>query len=251
MPNLRKNRGVNQGKPANTAIAIAAKINVLKREWSEDETKRKDGAEVVDETGRQHGLAVFGPIQAGLDHHRIDHRNRGCGQRDAGEPAWHHLPAENEIGRRRAAEKRKEEADQAECGGLLPFLLENLRIELGAGEKGQHDGADPGEEFDPWLVDAERCRSEGSADDQLRQRSDDDFRQRGGDPQPSRKQARDQRQTQPQCYQRPNSGHRQASCAMLNRPKQRAHASAFERSHKTNLEAVGVQSRLLPTPSAR
>ena len=58
---------------------------------------------------------------------------------------------------RRAAEEWKDKANDPEGGRLLPFLFEHGRIELRAGEKGKHDSADAGEEFDPRLIDAEHA----------------------------------------------------------------------------------------------
>ena len=171
----------------------------MQRERCEDEAERQHGAEVVDEAGGKHGLAVFGPVQPVFDHHRVNHGDRCGGECDAGEPARHDLPAEDVVGRRRAAEKRKDEADEAQRGRLLPFLFENQRIEFRPGKKGQHDGADTGEEFDPWLIDAEGGGADGAADDQLRHRSDDDLCECGRNTKPYRKQARNQCKAHPQC----------------------------------------------------
>ena len=55
------------------------------------------------------------------------------------------------------------------------------------------------------------------ADDQLRDRADDDLRQSGRDAEPDRKQARDQRETQPQCRKCPNAGHPQISVRLPSR----------------------------------
>jgi hypothetical protein len=52
---------------------------------------------------------------------------------DAGEPARHHGPAKQEMGGSGASDKRKKETDKSDGGGLLPFELEHLRVELGAG----------------------------------------------------------------------------------------------------------------------
>ncbi len=111
------------------------------------------------------------------------------------------------MGARRATQKRKKEAGEADRDRLLPFELEHHRIELGAGEERQDDRADAGEEFDPGLVGPEQRRADGGAEDQLRHGADHDFGQRGRDAEPDREEARDQSEAQPERRQCPYACH--------------------------------------------
>jgi len=101
------------------------------------------------------------------------------------------------MSRRRAAEEREEEAREADGSRLLPLTLEYRRIELGAGQECQHDGAGAREDFDPSLVGAENSGADGRADDELRDGADDDLRQCGRHSEPDGQQRRDEREAEP------------------------------------------------------
>ena len=74
----------------------------LERERREDQAERHHGAEVGDEARSQDRLAVFGGVEAELEHHRVDDGDRRRRHRDAGEPARHDLPAKQIVGARRS-----------------------------------------------------------------------------------------------------------------------------------------------------
>src|SRR5580704_8696041 len=95
---------------------------------------------------------------------------------------------------------------------LLPLEPEDLWIELRARKKGQNDSPDAGQKLDPRLVGPEHGRADDGTDNQLSNRTNDDFRQCGRDPEPNRKQARDKRETQPQRRQCPYAGHDPSCC---------------------------------------
>jgi hypothetical protein len=101
------------------------------------------------------------------------------------------------VSRRCARQERKEEARKPDGGRLLPLQFENHRIKFRSSQEGQNDRADAGEKLDPRLVRAQQGRSDGGADDQLGDRPNNDLGQSGGNPQPDREQARDQREAQP------------------------------------------------------
>jgi len=97
------------------------------------------------------------------------------------------------VGGGGAPQERKREAREPNGSRFLPLELEDRRIELCAGQERQDYSGNAGEEFDPRLICTQHSRADGSADNQLRDRSDDDLRQGGRDAEPDRKQACDYR----------------------------------------------------------
>jgi branched-chain amino acid transport system permease protein len=95
-----------------------------------------------------------------------------------------YLTTEQEVRGRRADQEWKEESGKANGDRLLPLEFEHLGIEFGAGEKRQHDRADSGEKFDPRLISSQHRGANDCADDQLRDRANDNFRQRGRNAEP-------------------------------------------------------------------
>ena len=77
---------------------------------------------------------------------------------------------------RSAAEKWAQEAGKADGRGFAPFQLENRRIKLGAGEKGQHDCSEARQKLHPGFIGAEHGRSDHRTDDELCDGSDHNFR---------------------------------------------------------------------------
>src|SRR5882672_2669061 len=72
-----------------------------------------------------------------------------------------------------------------------------IRQELSMHRQGKPSSALAGQEFDPRLICTQHRRANGSADNQLRDRSDDDLRQRGRHAKPDRKQTCNYRKAQP------------------------------------------------------
>ena len=99
------------------------------------------------------------------------------------------------MGRCRASQKWEKEAREPDSGRFLPFELENLWVEFGTREKRQDDRANSRKKFDPGLISAEHGRANDSANNQLRNCSDNDFGKCRRDAEPDRKQARDKRET--------------------------------------------------------
>src|SRR5262249_60134992 len=81
------------------------------------------------------------------------------------------------------------------------------RIELGAGQEGEHDRADAREKFDPPFIGPEHGRPDEAGEDQLANGPDHDLRQRRRDSQPDREQGRDHREAQPQRRKCPHARH--------------------------------------------
>jgi len=143
-----KKRGVSQGS-AEDDHAGDKEHQRLEREGCEDQAERQHRSEIGDKAGGENRLSVFSPVEAEFEHHRVDDGNGGRRHRDAREPAWHDIPAQHEARRRGAGQERNGEACKADSGRLTPFQFEYGRIELGAGQEGQHDRADARQELDP------------------------------------------------------------------------------------------------------
>ena len=166
-----------------------------------------DRPEVGDEASGQDRLAILGFVEAEFEHHGIDDGHRSRRHRNPGKPTRHHRPSQKIMGGCRASQKWKKEACEPDRGCFLPFELEHLGVEFGARQKRQHDRADAGQELDPGLIGAEHGGANDGANDQLRDGSNNDFRKRRRDTEPDRKQARDERETEPQGRERPNASH--------------------------------------------
>ena len=111
------------------------------------------------------------------------------------------------MSHRRAKKEWNEETDGAKRDGLLPFEFEHVRLKLGTGEKSQQHHADAREKLNPGFVAAQNSQSDGRAQDQLGDCSHHHFGHRGGDAEPLREHARDQREAKPKRSKRPNFGH--------------------------------------------
>src|SRR5439155_685880 len=147
-------------------------------------------------------------VESDVDHHRVHDRDRGRRPRYTRQPARLDAPAQPPARSRRATEKRREKTDQTYCGRFLPFAPENLGIQFRAGEEGEHDGAGTGEELDPGLIRSQERGTEGSAEDELRHRADQDLGERIGYLDPDREQRREQRKPEPERGQSPDFRHR-------------------------------------------
>ena len=157
--------------------------------------------------GGQDRLAVRRGVEAELQHHRVHHGDRGRGQSHAGQPAWADIPAEEVAGHCGCAEERCEEAGQADDGGLLPLESEDARVQLGAGQEREHDGAGPGQKGHPGAGGSKGIGTDDDSDDQLGHRADHDLRQRRGDLEPDREQGGNQRESDPHRGQEPDVFH--------------------------------------------
>ena len=92
------------------------------------------------------------------------------------------------------AEKRSEEAGQADRRGFLPLGAEHGGIQFCARQEGQHDGAGARQERDPLRLGIQHTAAHQRADNELRNRTDYDFGERRRDAQPVGRQNRKQRQ---------------------------------------------------------
>src|SRR5208282_630411 len=80
----------------------------------EDQAERQHGADIVDEAGGEDDLAELGAVVAGLDHHRVNHRDRGGGERYSGDLRLRPRPAEAVAGEQQATDIGREKAHQAD-----------------------------------------------------------------------------------------------------------------------------------------
>ena len=166
----------------------------------EHHTERQHRAKVVDEAGGENDLADLGAVEAGLDHHRVDDRHRHRRQRDPGDLRLRPWPTDRVMRVGEDADIGGEEADDADGHGGTEMFAHHARIDFRAGEKGQHDRAEPGEEIHPFR--------QRKADRIAGERADHDLDQghRNGDA--NRNDRGDQRQTDPQRRSQPNLPHR-------------------------------------------
>ncbi len=109
----------------------------------------------------------------------------------------------------RTSEIRRSKTHQADQSCFAPLRAEHRWIELGAGEEGEKDGSRGGEECDPALGSTEQSGAHEGADEQLRNRADDDLREGRRDSEPNRDQCRGQSETQPERRAKPDLGHRE------------------------------------------
>src|SRR5262245_19144474 len=116
---------------------------------------------------------------------------------------------------RRTADEGKEETRKPDGARFLPLRAEDDRIELGSGEKSEHNRAETREELDPGLIGAENRRADRGANDELRDRADNDLGQRRRNPEPDGKQAGDEGETDPQRRERPDAGHSRNSPVVI------------------------------------
>ena len=121
---------------------------------------------------------------------------------------------------------------------------DHLRVDLGAGQEGQQDGAEAREEVDPWR---ERQANEIAGDC-----ADHDLDQRDRYRDPDRQHGCDEREPYPQGRCEPNGAH----CVLLAVPRRAArhlvHSDAEDAIDPTASCAVGVISpvgRFWGTPS--
>ena len=182
-------------------------------EAGEHHAQRQHRAQVVDEAGGQNELADLRPVETGLHHHRVDHGNGGGGERDAGDLRLRPRPADDEAGERQGGDIRGEEADNADGDAGPELLAHHLRVDFGAGQEGQQDRAEAGEEIDPG--------SERQADDVARDGPDDDLGKGDGDADPDGQDRGEQSQPDPECSDQPNVIH-----AFLHASRRRGAAKA-------------------------
>src|SRR5262249_61914052 len=75
----------------------------------------------------------------------------------------------------------------------------------------EHKGTRAGAELDQGAIGAENRRADRRANDELRDRADNDLGQRRRNPEPDGKQAGDEGEADPQRRERPDAGHSRAS----------------------------------------
>ena len=165
----------------------------------EHDAEREHRPEVIDEAGGEDDLAEFGLVEPGLDHHRVDDRDRGRGQRDAGDLRLRPRPVDDAMGVGQHPEVRRDEAHDADRHARPEMLPDDARIDFRPGEKGQQDGAEAGEKIDPV--------GDVKADEVAGESAHHDFDQRDGYGDPDRNQRRDQRQSEPQRRLKPDTCH--------------------------------------------
>ena len=68
------------------------------------------------------------------------------------------------MGNQRGPQEGREETDQSDRGGFLPFRAENTRVEFGACQEREHDGAGAGQKSDPGSLGAQRLTADQRAD---------------------------------------------------------------------------------------
>ncbi len=118
-------------------------------EVGEQDAEGQDGAEVGDEAGGEDQLAEFGPIQAGFDHHGIDHRHRRGGERDPRDVGRIPAPVSHAEGEGRGANEGDQKADGSDREGRFQVAAEGVGVDLGPRQKGQEAGPEGREEVDP------------------------------------------------------------------------------------------------------
>ena len=136
----------------------------------EHDAERQHRAEVVDEAGGEDDLAHLGAIEAGLHHHRVDDRDGGRRQRNPGDLRLVPRPMDRVMGVGEHAEIGGEKADDADRYGGAEVPAHHAGIDFRAGEKGEQNRAESGEEIHPFR--------QREADRVARERADHDFDQR-------------------------------------------------------------------------
>ena len=126
--------------------------NALVSERREQQSERDDRAEIVDEAGAQNTLAEIRLVEAGLQHHRVDHRHRRGRKRDAAQQTGLRIPAQQVIGDGRAAKERRQEADKADDRYFLQLPADDLRLKLGAGEEREQNRARGSKKLQPLQI---------------------------------------------------------------------------------------------------
>src|SRR5262245_12961598 len=212
------------------------------RERGKRDAERKNGAEIGDEAGGEDDLAELSLVEAGLDHYRIDHGDRGGGERDAGDLRLRPVPAEQVARGQHAAEIGQQKTHQPYTDTGPEVASHDLHVDLGAGQEGQQDGAEAREIIDP--------RRQWQADGIAGNRTDNDLDQRDRQRQPDRDQRRDQRESNPQRRDEPNVvNHRSRSlCCLVRRgAKQTVAESGLVQAIKSRL----ARHALLPSTFGR
>ena len=115
----------------------------------EHDAQRQYRAEIIDEARGENDLADFGVVETGLDHHRIDDRDRGRRKRDASDLRLRPRPTDDEMRVSEHPEVRRDEAHDANRHARPEVLPDDARIDFRPGEERQEDRAEPGEEIDP------------------------------------------------------------------------------------------------------
>ena len=210
--------------------------------------ERQHGADVVDETGGKNDLAEFDAVEAGLDHHGIDDRHRRRGQCDAADLRLRPGPAKAVSRQQQAAEIGREESHQPDRHARSEVSLDHVRIDVGAGEKREHDRTEAGDVIDPGRErHAYRVARDGA---------DDDLEKRGRDRYPERSHGGDQGERHPQRRLKPDIVHRlhPFRCRRPRRKKTRSPAG-HEKDPLRTSNAAGVISSVerfwgTPSPSA-
>jgi hypothetical protein len=165
----------------------------------EHDAEREHRAEIGDEAGRKDDLPELGLVEAGLDHHRIDHRNRGGGQRNAGDLRFGPGPAEQIARRQQASEIRRQKADDPDADARPEIPAHDLDIDLGSGQEREEDRAETRQVVDP--------RGQRQSDQISGDRADDDLDQRHRDRGPDRDQRGGKRKADPQRRRKPQVLH--------------------------------------------
>ncbi len=136
----------------------------------EDHAECADGADVTDEARGEDELAQVGLVETRLDHHGIDDGDRCGRKRDPRDLAGVPLPLKDVPREGPRAGEWKEEADPSDDQAWLEESPERVGVDLSAGEKGQEDRAEAGQEVDPLVGRDMEQVSRDDADDDLHQR---------------------------------------------------------------------------------
>src|SRR5439155_4409522 len=119
-------------------------------EVREEGTEREDGAEVGHEAGGEDHLPEAGPAEPGLHHHGVDDSDRGGGERDAADERALVRPARYPVAEAPGAQERRQEGDETDRQRRLQVNTQGVGVDLGAGEEGEEDRPEAGEEVDPF-----------------------------------------------------------------------------------------------------
>jgi hypothetical protein len=142
----------------------------------EQAAEREHGAQVGDEACGQDELAQVLAIQAGLDHDRVHHRDRGGAQRDPADLGGVQMPAQDKLAEPEGGQERQREREEADGQAGLPVPAQGHRIDLRSGQEGEHQGSHAGQEHH----DIGRGNVLADTGNVAGQRADHDLDQRGG-----------------------------------------------------------------------
>ena len=116
----------------------------------EHDAKRQHRAEVRNEASCEDDLAQLCLVEPGLDHNRIDDGDRCRGHGDARDLRLRPGPPDDSMCVDQHAQIGRQEADDADPYARAQVSPDDLSVNLGARQEGEKNGAEAGEEVDPW-----------------------------------------------------------------------------------------------------